>query len=485
MVALSDREIPEPISSSGEDSSNTSSSSSSSPGPKTGLLAKSSASASALSPSALRKNLMTKSTIYRRHEARLARSYALRDDPRPVLLRVLSGLPGFRVIIPPWQSKSEQDLQKLGATNQEGKEAAPSVTLGAYSEETLFARYSDVVNNAASQTSSGIKNEDAGDCFRTVAREPVLQAMLAAGFCAGLGEYVFLHFDSNIKGRQAFATSSSSPSPFRNSPIAWSTSTASAQPQPSLFFRQHATVASVVTGFETSAGSREAANAVNDSALPKMANTKGGRPHTSAFSKAVLSAALPTSLLFGTKIFLDSSVDRRRRETGLNRGNDSLPATSNLLSSAVSGGVVGMVQLAVLQVQRRSQPSLTSSIVRQQQRLTHRHSLGLMGRNTLAAVAYFSVYEGVSSVASWRASSVSSNATASASSGTKGTTGILVGGALAGVVHAAAMNCHRYGHYGSMIWWSRVMLPAASRAAPIHALVFYGYESMKEGTKTA
>mmetsp|Transcript_26365 Transcript_26365/g.54022 ORF Transcript_26365/g.54022 Transcript_26365/m.54022 type:complete len:188 (-) Transcript_26365:328-891(-) len=55
--------------------------------------------------------MMTDSTIYRRHERRLARSYAQRDDPRPAAVRVLSGLPGFRNFIQPHVSlKSPEPL---------------------------------------------------------------------------------------------------------------------------------------------------------------------------------------------------------------------------------------------------------------------------------------------------------------------------------------------------------------------------------------
>jgi hypothetical protein len=47
--------------------------------------------------------LANQSTIYRGHEARLARSAALQDDTRPAMLRVLSLLPVFCLIVPPFE----------------------------------------------------------------------------------------------------------------------------------------------------------------------------------------------------------------------------------------------------------------------------------------------------------------------------------------------------------------------------------------------
>jgi hypothetical protein len=121
----------------------------------------------------------------------------------------------------------------------------------------------------------------------------------------------------------------------------------------------------------------------------------------------------------------------------------------------------------------------------------------LMGRNVVGAILYFLIYDMVSSSSSStpKTSSTYPNTNASCSAPRaacsnsirerKTTLKVVAGGALAGVAHAAVMNCHRYGHYGSMIWWSRIMLPAASRAIPIHAFVFYGYEKIKEGVETA
>ena len=51
--------------------------------------------------------LMNQSTIYNRNEARRAKTLALKDDPRSAPIRVLSGLPGFRSIIPPFQPGSK------------------------------------------------------------------------------------------------------------------------------------------------------------------------------------------------------------------------------------------------------------------------------------------------------------------------------------------------------------------------------------------
>jgi hypothetical protein len=500
MVEISDR-IPEAVSSSSDDFGSPSSSLS----PRTDAETKQSASVSSFSPSpvndrtsslsSLKENLMTKSTIYRRHEARLARSYELRDDPRPAFLRVLSGLPGFRMIIPPYRSESKKNLDKPDEEKQEIP--ATKVAPGAYSEETLFARYSNAADNAVGPTFAGI-NDDANDYTTTLEEERIMQAMLATGFCSGTAEYVFAYCNNNRTRRLESATSSSS-SPFRNSNTTGSTTTkptTTSQHSP-LFFHHKSSAASNIFRSEIFKGNtREMPNVINNNALLKTANK--ARPSTGAFSTA-LSAAFPTSLLFGMKIFLDSALENQQNETELNHHNNNSRRVANtILSSAIAGGVVGSSRLALLQVKHRQLQSQSSSLsIIHQQSLTSGYPFSLMGRNIMAAILYFSIYDGVSSISSTSKvspidhdtsallSTTSTVRSDSSGSERKGTLTIVAGGALAGVAHTAAMNCHRYGHYGSMIWWSRIMLPATTRAAPIHAFVFYGYEKMKESMKTA
>ena len=46
---------------------------------------------------------MNQSTIYRRHQSRVLKNQLKADDPRPKAVRVLAGLPGFRVLMGEYQ----------------------------------------------------------------------------------------------------------------------------------------------------------------------------------------------------------------------------------------------------------------------------------------------------------------------------------------------------------------------------------------------
>jgi len=75
---------------------------------------------------------MNQSTIYRRHEARLSRTYALKDDPRPAAIRVLSGLPGFCRVIPPYQPTTASTTTKSKVESTAGT---------TFSDDTVFTAH--------------------------------------------------------------------------------------------------------------------------------------------------------------------------------------------------------------------------------------------------------------------------------------------------------------------------------------------------------
>lgn len=75
---------------------------------------------------------MNQSTIYRRHEARLSRTHALKDDPRPAAVRVLSLLPLFRMIVPSYQPSVT--VKPLGNTSK-------IVDVPAFSQDTVFSTH--------------------------------------------------------------------------------------------------------------------------------------------------------------------------------------------------------------------------------------------------------------------------------------------------------------------------------------------------------
>lgn len=417
---------------------------------------------------------MNQSTIYRRHEARLARSYALRDDPRPAFIRVMSGLPGFRIIVPPYKQETKNEVETLNERKQGQGINALKTAMGAYSEETLFGPYSDNADNAVGSTSDRISG-DAKKDFYSSAIEPTMQAMLATGVCSGITEYVFVYQNNIGMAKRAVRNSN------LNGPLTMATPNTAHQS--SFFSRQEQFTTSYVGGF--GAHNRSAREIPNSKTSPSTATKT--RPAAVALSKA-MTASFSTSLLFGTKVFLESSMTNEQLKNDDNYYNSQL-ATKSFLSSAVAGGMVGLSQLALLQLQRRqpqSQPSPLSII--QQQYLTNDYSVKLIGRNVIAAILYFSIYEGVSSFSSTIAvlgSQSKDYSSVGNVGGGKETLSIVAGGALAGIAHVAAMNYHRYAHFGSTIWWSRVMASGASRAVPIHVLTFYGYEKIKESVKAA
>ena len=142
-------------------------------------------------------NLMTESTIYQRHEERAARSYAMRDDPRPALIRVLSGLPGFRVIIPPYQPS--ESCEMLTMTAEPATTSASKI--GGYSEDTLFATKGECHETSASLRAFALSPS------------PLIvagQSSIAAGLAGGGAHFLF-------GGRNNPLPAASSPFTFKKS----------------------------------------------------------------------------------------------------------------------------------------------------------------------------------------------------------------------------------------------------------------------------
>ena len=359
-------------------------------------------------------------------------------------------------------------FDRQGEQNQRGKISITATVPGAYSEKNLFARYS----YAAADNTVGQKITGRNDAMHAFAPQHMMQAILITGFCSGTTESIYTYCINSRTKHQKYTTISSA-SPFHNFKTATQHS--------SLCFHITSSAVSNITGPEVY---NEIPNTANNSTLLKT--TKSSiRPSTGVFSKA-LSVALPTSLLFGSKVFLDSVLTNQEND------DNALEIANNILSSAFAGAVVGSSRLALLQVKRRQQLPPSSLSLFHQQHLISGYSFDLMRRNVMGAILYFSIYDGVSSISStFSPTNVDTTSLFSGSSPTRsdcsgkkrGTLDTVVGGALAGVAHAATILSHRYGQYGSVIWWSRVMLPAISRAAPIHASVFYGYEKMKHGVQ--
>lgn len=307
----------------------------------------------------------------------------------------------------PYRPESQKNVDRLYQQHR-GKQLPNTVISGAFSEETLFGRYSNTDDNAVVSASAG--NTAANNHTKSIAPERILQAMAATGFSSGVAEYVFAFWKNNRTSQ--FATTAS---PFYNSNIS--------------------------------------NNSFQNASFPRA-----------------LSVALPTSLLFGTKVMLDSVLGNPQTDA------KAQFSSNHILSSACAGAVVGSSQFALKSKSPAEQLPKSSLSTMYQQHNTS-GLLSLMRRNVVAAVLYFSIYERVSSLST--TPSNQDTMMQSPSSAKKGTLDILAGGALAGVAHTAAMQSHRYGQYGSMIWCSRVMVPAITRAAPIHAFVFCGYETMK------
>lgn len=297
----------------------------------------------------------------------------------------------------------------------------PKMTIADYSEDTLFNK-----NDAAAGSAQSVfESVDSPSSL-----QPVLQAIVSTGASAGCAEYAYGFY----RGR---ASPSSSPFAFKTvySP-----------------FLRRDSDSLVVRLFRATQQQVPTANVASAPAIRSVA----------------LAAALSTSTLFGTKVAAQHyfSVED-------SNGRINTATSASFLSSVVAGGVVGFGHLASLQHPERTLKSLSQHHP-QQALAAFSAQQTMLGRHVLAASLYFSTYDVISSFLTQSHKTTPSSKTGESirDGSRKSTIGILAGGAIAGCAHAAALNYH------CGIWR---LIPAATRAAPFHALVFYAFESMKDG----
>lgn len=93
------------------------------------------------------RQLMSQSTIYQRNEARRIKTIDLKDDPRPAMIRVLSGLPGFRIFMSPDQPYRANTVAALPVV------VAAAVSTAVAFHDNVYTSYS-TANDTAIEASA-------------------------------------------------------------------------------------------------------------------------------------------------------------------------------------------------------------------------------------------------------------------------------------------------------------------------------------------
>ena len=216
-------------------------------------------------------------------------------------------------------------------------------------------------------------------------------------------------------------------------------------------------------------------------------NTKSNRPFFFPLTRhrilpptsQITMAAASTGLLFGTKSWMDQQNN--------NNNSSSLPS---FCYSFVSGAVVGAFQAGVSAFTKPKSTTTTTATSLQ-------HQNSIITKHAIAATCYFGTYDLIMGILSTsedsqhhklvEVSSSSSSSLMSSSSSTTSTStlSILTAGALAGCVHStilgpiSTITAATAINTTTMVRWMLTSL----RAAPAHALIFYGYESLKRNFK--
>jgi hypothetical protein len=444
-------------------------------------------------------NPSRESTIYQRHANRRAKTLAKKNDPRPAVVRVLSGLPGFRMVVPPYTPPAPSLAPApavlaavgtgVGGTSMTTLSASPAA-IGNYSEETfLFTSSSSSTSSLSSVETTSVKSTSLSPAVAAA------QAVLAAGVASGLGETVFGR-------RKPHATIASSP---------FSNAAATAA------MGRHATTAAATTTTTTLHPHPGSSSSTLSFLLlgeqqpllhkPNVASTAATTATTAMASSQIARAASMASLLFGTRTLVAQQLETMsstRATTTITTKPESTTSTISLASAAVAGAVVGGVRAAQHAWQ---QPPIPLTTLRggftptrtllwvpppPPLRTTTLPWSNIMSREIVMAMVYFTTYD---TAKSWMVtpSYIDSQhhhdhrSSASRSSGWS----TMAAGALAGSVtqtlRLAVPSITTTSAGTSTTAVSRIvapsvtvarLLPTVLRAAPAHALLFCGYEGI-------
>jgi hypothetical protein len=375
------------------------------------------------------KELMSQSTIYRRHEARALKSMENLEDTRPKAVRVLSGLPGFRTFIPPYNPSTSPGQFPPPARDAHFSPVDIATTAIDVTTSTSSFAADDTLDRFSMPTSENSRTPDSKSSHHHK-MVPPHYTILTAG---ALGALIESCYRSTVTKKHI-----GNASPFQ--------------------------LASMVSD-------RAAVTLVQDGgsgsffrfafAKPSSATMTGPSATLPASKAQLVSGASTASLLFGAKVLTQQYLTKGREE------DLHAVSLSALASSAVAGAAVALMSLV--------QPS-EAHFLRNPTSLSpatgiasHLMQQSMLPRHMLGATIYFSSYDLMKSFISTCTTEESTS-----SAGRPNAVTVAMSGAIAGALYQGALVYNT----SSMVLptTTRRLMPSMLRAAPAHALLFIAYE---------
>ena len=408
---------------------------------------------------------LSQSTIYKRHQARVLKNMSKADDPRPKVVRVLAGLPGFRIILPDYQAS-------VTAVAQTKTLSPPSTPSSLQQQEVSLSNF------AADETVLQLQptRSDHNNSTTNATTELSLAQPLHVTWIAGtLGAVAEACYGSSTAGK------TKSVSPFSSTSIGAATCLERAavpvvheQSNLSLFRLASSSSSSTPGG----------------SLLPHHYSTAGAS--LPATTSQLLAGASTASVLFGTKALAEQYLLASQPHEHHDDDQQQQSSTATMISlssSALAGVMVAATSRFHPGIERRflshlpSQPSPT-----------------VVARHAVGATLYFSSYDMLKSclLATNNNESHSNN---NNTGGMGSMLAIAISGATAGALYQSVLLWNRHSlvaapttigmlptaAMGAPITTTTTittarMVPAMLRAAPAHALLFVGYEWVRSST---